>query len=265
MKMRKFVSICTLLCVLLSTSAFASTDTSEVKAANIQDATYSKICRIQVLPEEEVKYSDMQEKIIKSISDDFADLNNENDTKYHEPHTESKMVTVDFTNDLRAIKLSCIEPITIYEEVVTKTYYETSTRSVSYETSTITSSRTYNGATTTVQFMIGYYLEEDVTIGDVTCDAYCLQCSNVSFSSSGYGHISRIYAEHFQIGCRVDTGNYSWIIDGFSNSSDRTNQTFSMYTSSGSTNWSKLNTIYTGVLPLGATGCVGSSYTVTFV
>lgn len=181
---------------------------------------------------------------------------------------QGEEVLIDLRNDLNALKQSCSEPVTIYEEVITRTYdlpkdYTIDSTS-SYETRSVNTSRTYNGITTTVHSIIGYYIIENITVGGAVCDAFCLRSSNISFNASGYAHVTRIYAKHHQRGPDLNN-HYQIVFDGNKYSAHRTDKLFSMYSSSGSANWSKTNSTYSALVKASYTGgYVGSFYTVYF-
>lgn len=208
------------------------------------------------------------EEIKLKINKDIQELSNseESENPFEEKYSfisEKKEVILDLRDDIDAIKLSLSKPITIYEEVTIDSY-DIGIESASFETRKITSYRTYNGVTTKVESVIGYYIMEGVMISDAECDAFRMTYSNISFSASGDAHVSRIYAKHHQRG--PDLNNvYRIVFDGNTNSSDRTDKTFSISSSSGSANWSKTNSIYSGlVLPSYTGGYVGTFYTVYF-
>lgn len=212
----------------------------------------------------------IQQKIIKDVEETSKYDDNSNLTRGLN-YTEEKEVLVDHKDNLKMIEKSISEPVTIYKEVVTRTYNlsEVSNdkkQASSYKTKRITDSRTYNGDTTTVHYVIGYDFIGNTSIpgSDHPVDAYRLKSSNVSFNSTGSGHISKITAKHHQRG--VDLNNqYQIVFNGNINSSDRTNKNFSLVSGSGSANWSKYNTIYSCLLSdLDSGGAIGSFYTVYF-
>lgn len=214
---------------------------------------------------DDIDYIDIQSKIISDIEDisesesEYEDEITKNSTLIHEKNE----VLTDLRNDLGAIRSSFSEPITIYEEVITDSY-DVGIESVYYETQKIISYRTYNGITTKVESVIGYYIMENVKVGGVNCDAFRMTSSNISFSASGDAHVSRIYAKHHQRG--PDLNNiFRVVFDGNVNSSDRTDKTFSISSSNGSANWSKSNSTYSALVsPTYYGGYVGTFYTVYF-
>lgn len=214
-------------------------------------------------------YKDIQFKIIQDIEKSLESKQVDEITRGLS-YSKNKEIIIDLRYDMNSIKLSLLEPLTIYEEVIIKRYdyndkLNSSKTTASYETRTINTSRTYNGTTTTVNSTIGYYVEEEVILGGAVTDAFRLRTSNISFNGDGYGHISRIYAKHHQRGADLNN-KYQIVYDGNANSSDRTNESFSMYQTTGQANWNKYNSTYSALVRPGYTGgFVGTFYTVEFI
>ncbi len=223
--------------------------------------------------EDTIKYSELQSKIIEGIAETSIDVNDDEITKGL-PFDENREVVIDLRNDIDAIKLSVSQPVTIYEEIITRTYDvkditenddKYTRQSPIYETRTIATSKTYNGSTTTVRSILGYYMYSNVTVFGVLCDAFSLRSSNISFSSNGYGHVSSVRAWHHQRGTEYPSGSYTVVFDGNLYSTHRTYKTFSINASSGYANWSRYNSTYSALpKPAYSAGFVGSFYEVIF-
>ena len=101
-------------------------------------------------------YIELQAKINNDIRATEFDCDDEI-TKGLTPFKEKREVVIDLTNDLSAVKKSCFEPITIFEEVIIRTYNlpkDDVIKSSTYEQRIVNTSRTYNGVTTTVNSTI---------------------------------------------------------------------------------------------------------------
>ena len=223
--------------------------------------------------ENKINYSELQSKIIQGVAETSTGEYDDEITKGL-PFDEKREVVIDLRNDLDTIKLSVSQPVTIYEEIITRTYdvkditeYDDkyTRQSPTYETRTITTSKTYNGSTTTVGSILGYYMYSNVTVSGVLCDAFSLRSSNISFSSNGYGHVSLVRAWHHQRGTKYPSGPYTVVFDGNLYSAHRTYKTFSISASSGYANWSRYNSTYSALpKPAYSAGFVGSFYEVMF-
>ena len=66
-------------------------------------------------------YIELQAKINNDIRATEFDCDDEI-TKGLTPFKEKREVVIDLTNDLSAVKKSCFKPITIFEEVIIRTY-----------------------------------------------------------------------------------------------------------------------------------------------
>lgn len=216
---------------------------------------------------DEYEVTKIQSNIINDINKSLGDKSQQSiDEQIY--YVEKKEVIVDLRDNLNVIKKSLSEPITIYEEIITKTYELeepfNDSLSSNYEERIVNTSRTYNGVTTTVTSTIGYYIMEDVIVDGTPTDAFRLVSSNISFYASGYAHVSKIEANHHQEGPNLNN-HYVTVFNGNLYESDRTNKAFSIYDSNGLAAWSRPNSNYTALSKPGySTGFVGSFYTIYF-
>lgn len=227
-----------------------------------------------------VMASDVQksESEIKDIQQDISnDIKETTKYEYSDEftegldYTEEKEILIDDREDANKIKKSLSEPVTIYKEVITRTYElpddsNSLMQSSTYKTKQTNETRTYNGVATTLHYTIGYDFIADAEIpGDPAVDAYRLKKSEFSYSAQGDAHVAHVEGIHHQRG--VDLNNkYQIVFDGNSNSSNKTDKSFSISSSSGSANWSRTsNTTYSCLVSSGDTGgAIGSFYTVSF-
>jgi len=216
----------------------------------------AKIEKISLTDEETEKYTEIQKQILGDIENEMTEISAKADVG----SVEKMEVLIDFTNDLRAIKLSFSEPITIYRESITSSLSTKTSAGYKYETII----QAYNGCTTTVTCRIYYYVNYNaVNVNGNYYNTYCLQSSTADFSSTGYGHVSRIIGYHYQVG-NTAALNYVQPINGNTNSSDRTDKIFSIYTSSDSAPWSTSNSTYTIADDSYSVGYFGSQYDIIF-
>lgn len=233
--------------------------------------------RLEPLPinasEDKINYSELLTRVNQGMEETSIDLYEDEYIKTLQFEEKSE-VMIDLRDDLNTIKTSVSQPITIYEVVVTRTYDikdsaekidRTSGQYSTYETRAITTVRTYNGSTTTVSSIIGYYMYSNVMVQDVSCDAFKLIFSNISFSSNGNGNVSLIRARHHQQGVKYSSGPYTVVFDGNLYNDHRTYKTFSLYDVNGNANWSRYTPTYSALpRPIYSPGFIGSFYEVFF-
>ncbi len=234
--------------------------------------------KVSLKPVEEVNIVlDVQTKINEDIDSQLKELNN--DKKRYASGmkviNQEKNIICDYRNDQSIIKKSLKNPVTIYEEV-TRISYEidsnvlvdeknvTNRSASSYEEQIKTTSRTYDGVTTTVKSIIGFYLNEDVPVdGTSNLNFYKLASSDITFSASDDAHVSYITAYHHQRGVDYNN-NYEIIIDGNSNSSDRSEKNFSTFTNNGGVYWTGTHSDFSGLSVFDSGGAVGTFYEIRF-
>ncbi len=253
--MKRFVVLCILLLVVTTLNGGA------VYAAD--DASFSK-----------QELYDVQKKVIDQLA--LEDEKYESGFYLAEDGlyvVEEREVIFDYSNDLKVIEQSMTKPTAIRKVSTTMTLAPLETeinspipRALTYENkyTTDTTEYTYDGNVTTFIAEMKYRFIEDWYVDFQKFDAYSLQEINFSFDSDGYGHIINIYGEHHQRGNDLDN-NWQVVYNGSVYSSDRTDKDFSMYTQSGSADWSVSNSEYCLITSEGDGGTIGSNYEIRFL